>query len=597
MRKLKGAIALMAVLALLAAACGGEADDTDAAAEAAAEAAAAAEAQAAAEAEAQAAAEAAAEAQAAADAAAADAAAAQAELEAAQAELDATRAAAEAGDEEAQAALAAAEEAAAEAEAAAEEAAMEAADAQKALEESRMVEAPEIRDVEVAMGIGTCCADFAYWQIPIELGWWDELGITIVPNTPTYWYLTNSTETNAKLQRQELHMANGWVPSLFAALETFAQEIPVIHFADIFIGYAVLVSPESDSKTALEFMAEGMSYPEAAKAAVEQLVGEDIYITPGSTVQAQYANAFFAYLDAWWEDVQEDIPIVDDEGNPLVLMNRDGTPRLDDDGNVQPIRITTNDWRNYARPQYVEDPVIVELSAVPGRIEYAMPFQAPTLVQMIRNGWDPLINFAQIFEHDPVSQQGAIAAATTGGTGLIANREWVEANKDVTYRVLSVAHRIFDFLDDPETQYIGWEIEANLINEKRQLTMDPEDIGVIWDQIDPSFNWEEQEALWDLSLPSYHPETVFRNQVEERKAKGELSADYDTQAGLEKFLLAQDLYYDMKGMQERADELFARAEGMDLSESQAALVAQARHWYDIFNFYDAERWLEAALIG
>ena len=597
MRKLKGAIALMAVLALLAAACGGETDDADAAAEAAAEAAAAAEAQAAAEAEAAAAAAAAAEAQAAADAAAAEAAAAQAELDAAQAELDATRAAAEAGDEEAQAALAAAEEAAAEAEAAAAEAAMEAEEAQRALEESRMVEAPEIPEVEVAMGIGTCCADFAYWQIPIELGWWDELGITIVPNTPTYWYLTNSTETNAKLQRQELHMANGWVPSLFAALETFAQEIPVIHFADIFIGYAVLVSPDSDSKTALEFMEEGMSYPEAAKAAVEQLVGEDIYITPGSTVQAQYANAFFAYLDEWWEDVQEDIPILDDEGNPLVLMNRDGTPRLDDDGNVQPIRITTNDWRNYSNPQYVEDPVIVELSAVPGRIEYAMPFQAPTLVQMIRNGWDPLINFAQIFEHDPVSQQGAIAAATTGGTGLIANREWVEANKDVTYRVLSVAHRIFDFLDDPETQYIGWEIEANLINEKRQLSMDPEDIGVIWDQIDPSFNWEEQEALWDLSLPSYHPETVFRNQVEERKAKGELSADYDTQAGLEKFLLAQDLYYDMKGMQERADELFARAETMDLSESQAALVEQARYWYDIFNFYDAERWLEAALIG
>ncbi|MDE0120198.1 MAG: hypothetical protein OXS33_00515 [bacterium] len=597
MRKLKGAIALMAVLTLLAAACGGETDDTDAAAEAAAEAAAAAEAQAAAEAEAQAAAAAAAEAQAAADAAAADAAAAQAELDAAQAELDATRAAAEAGDEEAQAALAAAEEAAAEAEAAAAAAAMEAEEAQQALEESRMVEAPGIRDVEVAMGIGTCCADFAYWQIPIELDWWAELGITIVPNTPTYWYLTNSTETNAKLQRQELHMANGWVPSLFAALETFAQEIPVIHFADIFIGYAVLVSPESDSKTALEFMAEGMSYPEAAKAAVQQLVGEDIYITPGSTVQAQYANAFFSYLDAWWEDVQEDIPIVDDEGNPLVLMNRDGTPRLDDDGNVQPIRITTNDWRNYANPQYVEDPVIVELSAVPGRIDYAMPFQAPTLVQMIRNGWDPLINFAQIFEHDPVSQQGAIAAATTGGTGLIANREWVEANKDVTYRVLSVAHRIFDFLDDPETQYIGWEIEANLINEKRQLTMEPEDIGVIWDQIDPSFSWADQEALWDLSLPSYHPETVFRNQVEERKAKGELSADYDTQAGLEKFLLAQELYYDMKGMQERADELFARAEGMDLSESQAALVAQARYWYDIFNFYDAERWLEAALIG
>ncbi len=585
MRKLKLAIALMAVLALLAAACG-DGDDT-----AAADAAAVAEAEAA---QAQAAA---ATAQAAADAAAADAAAAQAELEAAQAELAATQAAAEAGDAEAQAELAAAEAEAAAAQAAADAAEAVAEDAQMTLEASMMATAPEIRELEVAMGIGFCCADFAYWQIPLELDWYDELGITIVPNTPTYWYLTNSTETNAKLQRQELHMANGWVPSLFIALETFAQEIPVIHFADIFIGYAVLVSPDSDSKTALEFVEEGMSFSEAATAAVEQLVGEDIYITPNSTTQAQYANAFFAYLPEWWEDVQEDISVIDEEGNPLVLLGRDGQPLLDDDGNVQPIRITTNDWRNYANPKYVEDPIIVELSAVPGRIDYAMPFQAPTLVQMIRNGWDPLINFAMMFEHDAFSQQTAIASSTTGGTGLIANREWVEANKDAVYRILSVAHRTFALLDDPETQRIGWEIEANLINEKRQLTMDPEDIGVIWEQIDPSFNWEDQEALWDLNLPSYHPETVFRNQVEERKAKGELSATYDTQAGLERFLLAQELYYDMKGMQERSDELFARAEGMDLSDSQAALVEQARHWYDIYNFYDAERWLEAALIG
>ena len=597
MRKLKVAIALMAILALLAAACGDDGDD--AADTAAADAAAAA-----AQAEAAAAEAAAADAQSAADAAAAEAAAAQAELEAAQAELEATRAAAEAGDEEAQAMLAEAEaeaaaqaEAAAMAEEAAEAAAMDAADAQKALAEAMMVEAPEIREAEVAMGFNACCADSAFWQIPLELGWWDDLNITIVPNSPTYHFFTASADAIAWLRSGEGAVAPGWVPGLFGSLETFAQEIPPIFFADIYVGYAVLVAPDSDSKTVMELVDEGMDFPDAAKAAVQQLVGADIHIPPHSTQQAQYTNAFFAYLDEWWEAYQEDIPALDEQGNPLVLLGRDGQPLLDDDGNVQPIRITTNDWRNYANPQYVEDPVIVELSAVPGRIEYAMPFQAPTLVQMIRNGWDPLINFAQIFEHDPVSQQGAIAAATTGGTGLIANREWVEANLDVTYRVLSVAHRIFDFLDDPETQYVGWEIEANLINEKRQLSMEPEDIGVIWDQIDPSFNWEEQEALWDLNLPSYHPETVFRNQVEERKAKGELSATYNTEAGLERFLLAQDLYYDMKGMQERSDALFARAETMDLSESQAALVEQARYWYSIFNFYDAERWLEAALIG
>ena len=64
-------------------------------------------------------------------------------------------------------------------------------------------------------------------------------------------------------------------------------------------------------------------------------------------------DAFFAYLPEWWEAYQQDIPALDGEGNPLVLLGPDGLPLLDEEGNEQPIRITTNDWRNYANPQYV----------------------------------------------------------------------------------------------------------------------------------------------------------------------------------------------------------------------------------------------------
>ncbi|MDE0169173.1 MAG: hypothetical protein OXS29_06605 [bacterium] len=600
MKRFAGVIVLMTVLALLASACGddGAAEEAEAAA-AAAEAAAA---QAAADAAAQA--DAAAAAQAAADDAAAEAAAAQAALEQAQADLEATMAAAEAGDAEAQAALEAAEmkaeEAsmmAEEAEMKAEEASMMAEEAEMALAESMMVEAPEIRAAEVRMGIYPCCADLAYWQIPIELGWWEEWGITITPNQPTYHYFTASQEIVPWLERGDGDVAQGWVPGVFGTLETFGQTIPPIHFADIYVGYAILVAPDSEAKTALEFMDEGMSFSDAATAAVQQLVGKEVHIPPHSTTQSQYSDAFFAYLPQWWEDVVEDIPALDGEGNPLVLLGRDGSPVLDDAGNPQPIRITTNDWRNYSTPVYVDDPTIVQLSAQAGRIEFAMPYGAPTLVQMMRNGWDPLINFAMMYEHDALSQQTAIASSTVGGTGLLARREWVEENKDLAYRVVAMANRILAYLEDPAVQETGWEIEANIINEKRGMTMEPADIGVIWDTIDPSFNWEDQEALWDLSLPSYHPETVFRTQIEALKARGVLSETYDTQAGLEEFLLAQEIYYDLKGMQDRSDDLFARASGMDLSASQQALIDQAQALYDNYNFYDSLRFLEAALIG
>jgi len=527
----------------------------------------------------------------------AEAAAAQAALEEAQADLEATKMAAEEGDAEAQAALEEAQMKADEAAAMAEEAEMKADAAQMALEESMMVTAPEIREAEVRMGIYPCCADLAYWQIPIELGWWEEWGITITPNQPTYHYFTASQEIVPWLERGDGDVAQGWVPGVFGTLETFGQSIPPIHFADIYVGYAILVAPDSEAKTTIEFMDEGMSFSEAATAAVDQLVGKEVHIPPHSTTQSQYSDAFFAYLPQWWEDVTEDIPALDGEGNQLVLLDRVGDPVLDDDGNTQPIRITTNDWRNYSTPVYVDDPTIVQLSAQAGRIEFAMPYGAPTLVQMMRNGWDPLINFAMMYENDALSQQTAIASSTVGGTGLLSRREWVEENPDLAYRVVAMANRILAYLEDPATQETGWEIEANIINEKRGLTMEPADIGVIWDTIDPSFNWEDQEALWDLSLPSYHPETVFRTQIEALKARGVLSETYDTQAGLEEFLLAQEIYYDLKDMQDRSDDLFARASGMDLSDSQQALIHEAEHLYDNYNFYDALRFLEAALIG
>ena len=482
------------------------------------------------------------------------------------------------------------------AEAGAEEAALTTDETQQASDEAMMVEAPEIREAEVAMGFNACCADTAFWLIPLELGWWDDLNITVVPSAPTY-HFTSGAEAITWLRSGEGNVTLGWVPGLFGSLEIFAQETPPILLADIYVGYAVLVAPDSPSKTVMEFVNEGMDFPDAAQAAVQQLVGADIYISPGSIEQAQYLDAFFAYLDEWWEAYQEEIPALDEAGNPLVLLGRDGEPLLDEDGNVQPVRITTNDWRNYANPQYAHDSTIVEFSAVPGRIEYAVPYSAPILVEMMRNGWDPLMNFGMLIENDPFSQQTAIANSTVGGIGLLANREWVNNNKDLAYRVLSAAYRTFEFLDDPETQYQGWEIEANLINRHRQLSLEPEEIGTIWEQINPSFSWEEQEALWDLDLPSYHPEIVFATQIERLKIKGVVAGDYETQAGLKEFLLAQELYYEMKEFETRADALFESASGMDLSAGQADLIAQAQFHYDIYNFYDALRFLEAVLSG
>ena len=200
-----------------------------------------------------------------------------------------------------------------------------------------------------------------------------------------------------------------------------------------------------------------------------------------------------------------------------------------------------------------------------------------------------------MLEHDPSSSQTDIVSSTVRGGGLLANREWAENNRHTVYRLLSVGFRTLAYLENPDTQADGWAIMANFINTHRQLGIDAVDIGIIWETIYPSFTWKEQEALWDTNLPSYHPETVFAGDIETLKAWEVLSAGFDTEAELARFLLAQDLYYEMREMQQRSDELLAQAAGMELSNEQTALVQQARTFYQHYNFLDALRSLEKAL--
>ena len=163
------------------------------------------------------------------------------------------------------------------------------------------------------------------------------------------------------------------------------------------------------------------------------------------------------------------------------------------------------------------------------------------------------------------------------------------------FRLLSVAYRTLGYINDPKTQSEGWTIEANLINDRRHLNLMADHIGILWDHLHPSFTWEDQEALWSLDLPGFHAETSLASRIEELKETGVLSSELDIQTALDEFLLAKELYFEMRNMQERSDELLDRAKASVLSDIQLLWVEKARTFYEQYNFYDSLRYLEAAL--
>ena len=457
-----------------------------------------------------------------------------------------------------------------------------------------VVEPPGIPQSSVRMGIYPCCADLSLWQIPIEKGWFEELNISMGSGSPHYF--AASPYIYPWLRDGDGDVAGTWIPGLFGILEVDAQELPPILFHGPYLGYMILVSPNSDARTTAEFMDQGMSYPDAAQAAIRQVVGKHLYIPPHSTTQSQFANSLFAYLDEWWQDLKADVPLLDSNGNPMVRLDRQGNPVTDSNGNPIRIKVNSQDWRYYAKPQYTVDPGIVELAALPGGpVEFAMPFGVPTIMQMIRHGWEPLNSYAMMYELDGASPQADLANHTVGGTGLIARRQWIDNNRDTAYRLLSLGYRAMAYLEDPGTQLDGWAIQAGVINRFRGLAYDPEDMQVTLDHLTPMFDWETQEATWNVDLAGYHPETAFALQIDGLKARGILSAGFDTEAELARWLVAQDLYHEMKQMQQESDALFTEAEQMNLSPSQASVVEQARVFYDRYNFLDSLRYLKAAL--
>jgi hypothetical protein len=406
----------------------------------------------------------------------------------------------------------------------------------------------DIPQSDVKLAFYPCCADHAIFHVGIEKGFFRDVGINVVP--PEGHQYTLFDQIVPSMQRGDQDTAGMFIQGYLQTLNTFGQDIPPILFHDIYVGYAILKAPDNEAKTSLDFMEDdGMEFPAAAKAAMEQLRGEEVYTPPHGQVQPPYPDVFLSYANM---NYPEDLKL-----------------------------------------QFLEDTKIVELATTPGRMKWAIPYAAPVLVQMIREGWEPVINVNMLFEHDNESDQADRMRELVGSSGLIAQRDWAEQNEDAAIRTLSAVYRTLDFLEDPATREEGWKISADIINATQGLNLIPEDIGTIFEEVDPLFPWDDQgPQLWDDPQAPYYVRGSLDTQIASLIENGTLpQKEYD----IDRFLVAEKLYKRMKALQTEADGLFEEAEGADLSGDKAELLDKARDYYEWHDYLDAVRFAKAAL--
>jgi ABC-type nitrate/sulfonate/bicarbonate transport system substrate-binding protein len=390
-----------------------------------------------------------------------------------------------------------------------------------------------------------CCPDQNFAFVAMRKGFFKDVGITITPG-PEGHHLTDPAQGTPAMQRGDFDILENFIQGYLQTLNTFGQNIPPIMFHDIFLGISILKAPDNPAKTVQDFIDEGKPFKEAAKLAVEQVRGQEIVTPAFGTVQPQQPVVYLSYAGMDYDDV----------------------------------KLT-----------FVDDPKIVELATQPGRLKYAIPLGAGIIVQLIRNGWKPLIDTNIVMKNDTGSEQATKLTELVGSSGLIAQRDFIESKHDTVLRFLSAWYRTLDYISDEANRQEALSIVADTVNASQGTTLNPDDIADVYEIVDPLFPWEQQAAqLWEDPNAPFYVKRSLNAQIKSLIDNGTLP---DQQYDIERFLVAEDLFQEMKALRAEADGLFQQAG--NLTGDDKALADRAREQYDRFNYLDAVRFLKAAL--
>jgi hypothetical protein len=403
--------------------------------------------------------------------------------------------------------------------------------------------APAIPAKTIKFGFYPCCADTAVPVVGIKRGFFKDVGLTMSPSNGQQF--TQPSQFLPAMQRKDLDIVTAFSTTWLSTLNSYGMDLPPAVLYDIYLGRDILVSPTSSVKSTAEYMKQGMSFKAAAKKAVSQLKGKDVYTDPFSGAQPPYYDVLLSYGGLTGKDL------------------------------------------NF---QFLADNKILALSATPGRVEFAVPLAAPVLVAMIRGGYKPLIDMPGILKYDPKSPQAAELLKETGNQTVMIQRSMWEDDPDTVLRYASVVFRSIAFLKDKKTGPIGNKIVADTINAATGLKLIPADIAAVFSVVDPLFTWEQQGVtLWNPKSVFYAPKgyaTAVQSLIDSKSLP---EGSYD----MKKFLVARNVYTKLHALQLQADKLFKTA--AKSKKANKALVAKAHKFYDWYDFLDAVRYLKAAM--
>ena len=380
-------------------------------------------------------------------------------------------------------------------------------------------------------------ADATFYVIAMRQGWFKDVGIDIQP-APTGVQVTPDNVVS-KLVTGEADIATFYGPGKIATMAK-APQLKMFGFSDTYVGTYILVSPDAGAKTVSDLVASGTSFTDAVKQALAPMKGQPVAFS-NTGQHRDFLQQAFTLGGLTFNDVK--------------------------------VTATT-------------DSKILEL-AKGGKVKYTSPEGAAQNIELLNDGWKPLISVDDLLKGLPAGDPRSVAAV--GHEGPACSDAYFAANRETCLRFLSVMFRTIDAVaKDPET-YLPDQIPY--LKSVSGTKSSVQDLKSIYANNDPLIDFDKQTQFWtDLKAPTSY-QTIYNAQIASAQKGGILPKGKTYTA--DDAISGRGVYTQLVALRKAYDGLLPKAK--DLSGAKKTMATAAATQYDARNYLDAYRMLSTAV--
>jgi hypothetical protein len=376
-------------------------------------------------------------------------------------------------------------------------------------------------------------ADNTFYIIGMKKDWFKEVGISFDP--APYGIKANDSNVTTLLLNGQLDMISEYCPLM---LPTYKQspKLKCLASTDNFVGNAILANPKLKLRTFKDYLADGLSYEDAVKAALKPLEGKSLVTSP------QLSHRAFTDYVKDLSKTNFTYQILDDSKS-LVL-------------------------------------------AKSGREDFVNPEGAPIVYTLRQSGWTNVIDIGDILKNAKGGDstiEGLVAIVGVGG-----NADYVNANQNTVLRFMSVVWRIIDAVHKDPSLY---ELQAPYLNSVAGTSLDGKTLKDTFDVLHPLTPYAQNAQYYTDKNASTYYASVWSGIIADFEKnsiipKGVVTADDIMWGG--------PIWQQMEDYRAKASALIDQNKSKQLKDTDKKLLDQSVALFDKFDFLDSYR-LAAAI--